>query len=202
MIEVYAPCICGSAKKFKFCCSILQSKDSSKLAPMTNQWPVIQCFMGDNWKEQGMGSVSIVRKMPHGPLCLAVYLIDTWCLGVKDAFFKTNLSEQEVNDTLRGQRASQPMIKVSYKDARCFILGGLAYAQSIGIPPHKDWELAKYAIEAHLPFENKFVFGKDGLPFYVNGPYDSAQVKKFYIQKAVAAGGSSALINPDSLVLQ
>ncbi len=57
--------------------------------------------------------------------------------------------------------------------ARSLTLGSLAYAMNHRIAPAPDWEFAKYAIEPNRSFEDKFEFGCNGKPLYIDGPYDA-----------------------------
>lgn len=48
------------------------------------------------------------------------------------------------------------------------------YARQIGFEPHPDWRLSGRIVEAERSFSNKFTFGSDGKPFYIQGPNDDA----------------------------
>ena len=43
-------------------------------------------------------------------------------------------------------------------------------AESIGFPPHPDWEHSQVLMDPNEPFEDKFEFGKNGEPMIVGDP--------------------------------
>ncbi len=51
-------------------------------------WSIIACLVPTELWDSGMGSVLIARKMPDGELAIAGFLLDVFCLGVKNAFWK------------------------------------------------------------------------------------------------------------------
>jgi hypothetical protein len=180
MDSVYDPCPCNSGKKLKFCCH--NTSDLTK-------FPVIGCFIGKNWQDAGMSNVIVARKAFDGSIIAGVYLVDIWCLGVKDAYSRKKLDSDDLRylcNTIA--QASDGVMEISYEDARSIILGSVNYAAKIGIQPHPDWNSNSNMVEPARAFEDKFEFGKDGKPYYVAGPYDKNVAKK-YIEKVAAAGG-------------
>lgn len=63
--------------------------------------PVDKCYVNSDWAEQGMAHVVIVRRRPDGKFAMAVYLVDTYCLGVKDAFWRTSLVKAELDAMIK-----------------------------------------------------------------------------------------------------
>ena len=52
------------------------------------KWPVVQAFASaDLWKS-GLGSMAIARQESEDGLVFAVFLVDVFCLGVKNAFWR------------------------------------------------------------------------------------------------------------------
>jgi hypothetical protein len=62
-----------------------------------------------------------------------------------------------------------------YEDARSLILGAVGYAASLGFQPNEDWRDTRYIVEANRAHIRKFTFGKDGKPYYIQGPDDDAR---------------------------
>ncbi|MFA6917886.1 MAG: hypothetical protein WC285_03575 [Candidatus Gracilibacteria bacterium] len=69
----------------------------------------------------------------------------------------------------------QSFVEIEYEECRGIILGAIDYAKNLGFEPHDDWEKVKEFIEADRPHETKHKFGKDGQPFYVEGPDDDVE---------------------------
>lgn len=180
MSSIYAPCPCNSGKKLKFCC--YKSSDFTK-------FPLFGCYIGKDWQKAGISNVIVARKAFDESLIAGIYLVDVWCLGVKDAYIKKNLDINDLQYLCNAiASVNDGVIEISYEDARSIILGSVNYAAKIGIQPHSDWPSANNMVEPIRSFEDKFEFGKDGKPFYVSGPYDK-NVAADYIKKVSAAGG-------------
>jgi hypothetical protein len=183
MIDPYDPCPCGSGKKAKFCCSLALKniKRSSDGLVEAARYPISTCLIRDEWKDDGLAVLLIARKLPNLNFICATYCVDTFCLGLKDTFIKVDV-DQETRESIQ-DRFLCNWRKCDYQMARSIILGGIAYADSLGFPPNTDWKNTKYLIEPEQPFNRTIEFGKDGKPFYIQGPHDNpakifAQLKK------------------------
>lgn len=62
--------------------------------------PVGKCYITPGWRDSGMGMLTVTRRRPSGNLVAGVYLLDTFCLGVKDTFFRHNLDPEEFENLL------------------------------------------------------------------------------------------------------
>jgi hypothetical protein len=186
-MSIYNPCPCGSGKKFKFCCSLIaKSGNQQDLEKVAASWPVEFCI----WSEikDGLATVFLSRKMPDGHFMAATYLVDLWCLGVKNADFRKKMTQGQLQDFHNGWKQKMNLIPIEYEKARSLVLGGVAYAQSFGFDPHPDWKYAKCLIDPDRSFEEQFEFGKDGKPYYFSGPNDKN--KEEIMEKMRRIGGN------------
>ena len=51
-----------------------------------NRWPVVQARVSVTLWDQGMGYVLLIRRGPGGLTAMAMFLLDVYCLGVKDVW--------------------------------------------------------------------------------------------------------------------
>ncbi len=176
MNDIYKPCICNSGKKFKFCCygKISGSKSKAIPAQLSISYPLHLCLATKNWQDEGLAQTMLVRIMPNGRYIFAMYLIDVWFLGVKDCDIRVDISLAEVTAIKDIMAMSQTLVPISYEDLRSLVFGSIHYAYDQGFAPHDDWEHAKYMLEPERSFDNKFKFGRNGKPCYIQGPYDEA----------------------------
>jgi hypothetical protein len=122
----------------------------------------------------GCGHAIIARKLPDGRIAVGFFLLDVFCLGVKNAFF-TVASPEEFEEIL-ADRFRQPRLEsVSPAYARKLVEGAIAYARDLGFEPHRDIRDASVVLGDIDPnaCTETFTFGKDGKPFYISGPYES-----------------------------
>jgi hypothetical protein len=171
MNDVYAPCLCGSGKKFKFCCYGIQKKGG--VIPATSEcckFPIYECKVLKNWGETGISPIYVSRELTKDSYVFISYLVDFWCLGVKDTTLKFGISKSDLEHIYS---RSDDLETISYQDARSLIIGATDFAKTINIAPHSSWNgIPSSFIEAHLAYEKKFSFGQDGKPYYVSGPHD------------------------------
>lgn len=171
MNDIYVPCLCGSGKKFKFCCYEIQKKNG--VIPATAaccKFPIYECKALKNWEEVGLSPVFVSRELTKNSYVFICYLVDFWCLGIKDTTCKYGISKNELAQIYN---KCDDLVTISYQDARSMILGALDFANAIDIAPHASWNgLPSSFIEAHLKFEKKFSFGQEGKHHYVSGPSD------------------------------
>ncbi|MCK5523682.1 MAG: hypothetical protein KAI83_11170 [Thiomargarita sp.] len=153
--------------------------------------PIHECFAPDELFSNGIGTVVISRKMPNGKIGIGFFLLDIFCLGVKNADFQ-ELSPpdyQQLCDDIERNENLQPS---SPAYARKLVEECADYAKSIGMEAHSDYKKAK-KIFGNINSEDcseEFVFGKDGKPFYMNGPYDTPEKIRKTINKLTKICGS------------
>ena len=113
----------------------------------------------------------------HDQVAGAIFLVDIYCLGVKDVITMIG-PEWKWNERLQQQRDSgRRLDKISPEAARKLVEGSVEYARSPGIAPHRDWIHASPIfgdVDASLCL-TEFEFGKDGKPLFVAGPYDTPE---------------------------
>ena len=67
--------------------------------------------------------------------------------------------------------------------AKKLVEDAIAYARDLGFEPHPDYKLPRKIFDDIDASEcsAEFTFGKDGKPFFIGGPYDSAARSKHII---------------------
>jgi hypothetical protein len=181
------------AKRSQKRSSLLQrgSNDPSIRLQGVEKSPVVHAFVGVNLWTSGMGSAVIARQESAERLVFAVFLIDVHCLGVKDAFWRVD-TPGKFTETLRKIQDNQPMRVVSPECLAKIVKGAVEYAQSFGFAPHPDYRHATRLLEGIDPAtcREEFTFGRDGKPFFVQGPYESPEQAGAILQRIKQAGGN------------
>jgi hypothetical protein len=140
-----------------------------------SKYPVLHCWMGTTFEENGIGTVLLSRQLPAGQVAVATFLVDAWCLGVKDAHLE--VLDRPLYDEKYVRRLLQKteVRNVPPAEARKFIGDALAYAESLGLKPHLDYFKAIPLFEGVDPAESDavFEFGQDGKPHFFAGPNDT-----------------------------
>jgi hypothetical protein len=143
----------------------------------------------DKIEPTGFAQVFIAR---HDRQRLAVcsYLVDYWCLGVKDTFGPRKMDRFEYESLLRdlSHRFEESFIEVTLEQAQSIVFGGLDYAAKLGLEPHADFAQSQPHLGARPDVLIPIEFGKDGKPYYINGPFDKPDRILAKLHQAVGAG--------------
>ncbi|HVE97096.1 MAG TPA: helix-turn-helix domain-containing protein [Pseudonocardiaceae bacterium] len=125
---------------------------------------------------EGVACVVVARR--HRPQRVSVcgYLVDVYCLGVKNALGPQIMNERDLPAFRRCfftpfNEVAAPLA-VPLELARHLVYGAVDYARQLGFEPAPDFEPAA----GHLgPWQetSAITFGRRGVPFYVAGPYDN-----------------------------
>jgi len=148
-----------------------------------SKYPIHECLVPNNLFESGIGNVVISRLLPGGDIGVCAYIVDVFCLGVKNALFTLSNSEHYENvikmRLCESHEAEFEIVPAAF--AKNIIVGAVGYAKNLGLSPHKDYQKYKIFladIDSSDCNEN-FVFGENGKPFYIRGPKETAiQSKK------------------------
>ena len=123
-----------------------------------------KCYMTD-LTEYGLGHVIVTRNHTGGKVSMADYLVDIYCLGVKDSFYRLRMEDYEVEDIVDQLDAKE----CSYHEAHNWVYGAIAFAEEAGIEPDKSFHLTQYMLEEdndEIPLI-EYEYGKDGKHFLV-----------------------------------
>lgn len=124
----------------------------------------------------GLVIVAVARREPQGALRVCQYLLDVYCLGVKNTIGPLVIPTDELDGLLADfYHSYRGYLPIPSELAHQLVWGALAYAETLGFTPpaHSDWRKTR----AHLDERPKSIgitFGRDAKPFYVNGPHDNA----------------------------
>jgi hypothetical protein len=136
--------------------------------------PLHACLLQQSVLQSGVGMVFLSRKIAARDLALGGFLVDAYCLGVKDAMYR-ELDEGEMDELLEEASATAPLTPVDPPYARKLLRDAAAYARSLGLPPHADYAMVEplFGDVAADACDVEFQFGHEGRPFYVPGPTES-----------------------------
>jgi len=180
-------CHCGSGKKYKKCCL---SKDEESRGPLREAWatvgkislikrsqdyPVERCLLNQDWKETGLARITVLRRQANSSFIIGLYLVDIFCLGVKDTFCNVEITDEQINGQILPKQYFEDVpLDISLDFAKAIIWGGVKYAKVFGFEPNADFELSRCVLGAEGPEDSYDIHfgGPDGKPLYIPGPYD------------------------------
>ena len=137
--------------------------------------PIVHCLATTDLWSEGLGWVCLSRELPNGSIAYAVFLVDRYCLGVKNALADITSRFTYESNVVRKMRSQFRSKELQPADVRKLVESAVAYAETLGFRPHADYQKARWIfgdIDAGQATE-VLEFGKDGKPFFIAGPHDT-----------------------------
>src|SRR5947207_8848795 len=92
------------------------------------RYPVLHCWITQTLWTEGIGFVILSRQLPGGRVAVANFLVDRYCLGVKDSFGEILSRSDYVEVYVNKTRGMMPVRDVAPADARRLLHEARAYA--------------------------------------------------------------------------
>ncbi|MFH1160254.1 MAG: hypothetical protein V1733_04825 [bacterium] len=158
--------------------------------------PIGTCYINDNWKESGYATILVTRIHINGNVTHGAYMVDLYCLGVKDSFWKFNEHPKDFHEFLDKQQRENDygirMRKVDYPLVHNIIYGAIAFAEESGFHPHKSFDLPKNILEEDTDRIKliDLTFGYKGKPLYISSPENPSEKNRVlpHLEKRLGHG--------------
>ncbi len=150
-----------------------------------------ECLINEGWEENGMATITVSKQMAGGNFIIGFYLLDYFCLGVKNTSYKFNLNKHEYDEFIEMLYSRNgPAVRHDTAFVHNLIFGALDYAEELGFPPNKDFKITEYLLNPDLISDeiDDLEFGKDGKPLFIQGPSDNAAKILGILNKTVGEG--------------
>lgn len=137
--------------------------------------PIQACFLTEALFDGGMGTLVLARGVTRDRVALSSYLLDTFCLGIKNVTFET-VGGEYFRFYMDATDRMSPLIEVEPNYARKLLRDLAAWSGSLGFAPHRDFATVERIfgdVDADAS-DAVFQFGHDGKPLYIPGPDDPA----------------------------
>jgi hypothetical protein len=163
--------------------------------------PIRTCLINDGWMEAGMATVILTRGISNSRLGFGMFMLDTYCLGIKDVAFKSMDADQWAT-FLDASEYAMTLSPIDPGFARKLLRDLAVWSASLGFPPHPDFATVErlFGTVSADTCTTEFQFGREGKPFYIPGPSDTpAQVRQRLAQVSRTTGGTGEfrLVAPD-----
>jgi hypothetical protein len=142
--------------------------------------PILECLVSDGLFDSGIGVVTLIRGASRAYQHAAFFMVDVFCLGVKDAFFRA-MDRTEAEQALDRMQVSDPVSPIAPAEARKLLRDVVAWAGDNGFPAHKDYARAELLFGDVVPAATDYRprFGLAGEVIYMPGPTESpTQVRR------------------------
>lgn len=154
------------------------------------EWPRSDVELPQN----GLATVLVARDDRPGRVRVCGFLVDVYCLGVKNAVGPKRMDRSElpgfVDDyyAVHGAPIAAPL-----ELAQHLVLGAVEYARGLGFEPHRDFAAAARLL-GPWSGPSKITFGRAGKPVFIQGPYDDGPRVMETLERTVGAGNYEFLV--------
>ena len=164
--------------------------------------PIYECLINANWQDVALANIILSRRQPDGRIVFGCYLVDKYCLGLKNTFCNARIPTSKYAWLRAGLFETTGSIECPVPLAHSIIYGGIDYAANLGFSPNKDFKLSRYILEERDRFESlpKVEFGKDGKPLFIAGPDDNSALILAQLERSVGQGNFNYIVplRPDA----
>jgi hypothetical protein len=126
--------------------------------------------------DSGCGYLVVSRFKADGRVESGFFLLDVFCLGVKDAGFHCFNSIADYRESLLDRLfPNEDPVRMTPAAARKLTEDAISYAMGLGFSPGDDYKKAGRVFGGITTADcnEQFIFGKDDKPLYIQGPSDS-----------------------------
>jgi hypothetical protein len=153
---------------------------------------------GDGWDDvdvgldgpAGIAQVLLARAGRHDQVIVCGYLVDTFCLGIKDVYGPERKRDRDVPGFVRSyfRVFAEAPLPATLDLAQQLVHGAVAFAARLGFDPHPGFAGAREYLGEMLE-PSAITFGQRGRPLYVAGPYDDPIAVMNKLKASVGSDG-------------
>jgi hypothetical protein len=153
----------------------------------------------DSGASIGAGLVNVLVAREHrrdrDRVSICGYLVDAYCLGVKNAVGPRSMDRHDLPDfiTQYFSAFADPPLAAPLELARHLVFGAIEYARGLGFEPHPDFAAAAGHLGSWTG-PSAITFGHHGKPLFVQGPYDDANRVLRTLERSVGHGNFDFLM--------
>jgi hypothetical protein len=158
-------------------------------------WAATDPEGADDPTSGGLAAVMVARADRSSRVTLCGFLVDAYCLGVKNTLGPLTVSSGAVQDRSRRFFGGFPDLPRSapLELAQHLVHGAVAYAASLGFDPYQEFpDVQPFLGPAPDPCPIRF--GRDGTPWYIAGPHDNARQVIATLDRTVGTGNYQYII--------
>lgn len=142
--------------------------------------PIRDCMVSAGLFENGMGAVYLSRGASTARQFIALFMVDSFALGVKELSFRV-AERDEAEFLLDAVNTADALTPTPPEEARKLLRDVVAWANGSGFAPPKTFAAIEALFGDVVPAETDYAArcGKEGKVLYIPGPSETpAQIKR------------------------
>ncbi len=116
--------------------SIRRSQSGSPYRQIGRTGEVVACYVTQGWRERGQAAIFCLVATPGGGHATATFLVDLWCVGLKDAWGKLNISAKGFKENILDRASNETeveLVRVDVDWVRKIVAGAIRFAEQNGV---------------------------------------------------------------------
>lgn len=171
--------------------------------------PLVGCWVNPGWSDEisvpaghrwpegpanpgtsGLVSVLVVREQRRGRVSVYGYLVDVFCLGVKDVVGPRVMDPHALPTFVRSyyEAYEAEPLAVPLELAQQLVFGAVEYARTLGFDPAPDFTPAAVAHLGTWAGPSRITFGRHGKPLFIQGPRDNVPRVLKTLERSIGRG--------------
>src|SRR6266545_635322 len=178
---------------------------------------LIQCWVSPGWRQgltvdghrdwpdvdtpdtgaSGLVSVLVTRQARYGKVRVCGWLVDVYCLGVKDTIGPRSMDQRRVAELTGSYFAAYQArpLAAPLDLAQHLVFGAVAYARRLGFEPAPGFDQTTGHLGSWTG-PSAISFGHNGKPLFVQGPHDNAASILNTLERSVGPNNFHYLVTP------
>lgn len=117
-----------------------KAKNVTALQKVAMGGGTLECLANPpDYREQGIVSIIVLARTPGGRCAVASFLVDLWCVGLKDAWGKSETPPEHLADLRDGAR-DRGAVRMPVEEARRLVAAGVRFARENGFRLPDHWQ--------------------------------------------------------------
>jgi len=167
------------------------SESPTAVLRRAREFPFAGCWVQPDWQRHGSASLLVARTQPTDEIVFALFLVDTFCLGLKRTFYAVGIDATRFeSEVLPRIYQGDPPTSLSVEVAHEIVHGAIEYAEGIGFRPPREFRRTQQILDppdAH-PRSGAIEFGYKGRPVYLPGRNDNERAVLNRLVQTVGKG--------------
>jgi hypothetical protein len=120
--------------------ALRKAKNVTALQKVALGGGTLECLANPpDYREEGIVSIIVLAKTPGGRCAVAGFLVDLWCVGLKDAWGKSETPPEHLADLRDGARG-KGAARMPVDEARRLVAAGVRFSRQNGFRLPEHWQ--------------------------------------------------------------
>lgn len=102
--------------------------------------PIHACTANRSWQDDAKASIFLARNVGNGRVTMAAFLVDTWAMGLKDAWGRIDIPTGDFDDMVSRYDEQIGVAPINIGTARHLVYGGIELARRLGFRLPRRYE--------------------------------------------------------------